>query len=66
MVSSIQFHQFCVHIVPSISLDQEAYTAMENATLTMTILRSGDLSLPIAVYLTIAPISGDNAATGRL
>ena len=51
--------------VPSISLDQDSYAAMENATLSITILRSGDLTLPVAVYLTIAPISADNAAQGK-
>lgn len=40
--------------------------AMENATLNVTIFRSGDLSLPVTVYLTTAPISGENAAIGRL
>ena len=51
--------------VPAISLDQDSYAAMENATLSITILRSGDLTLPVAVYLTIAPISTDNAAQGK-
>ena len=51
---------------PSISLDQEAYMAMENATLNVTIIRSGYLSLPVTVYLTTAPISSKNAAIGKL
>jgi hypothetical protein len=38
---------------------------MENATLNVTIFRSGDLALPVTVYLTTAPISGDNAALGK-
>jgi hypothetical protein len=51
--------------VPSISLDQESYVGIENATLNITIFRSGDLSQPVTVYLTIAAISGDNAALGK-
>ena len=54
---------FC--LVPSISLDQESYSAMENATLGIAIFRSGDLTLPVTVYLTTAPISADNAALGK-
>ena len=40
--------------------------AMENTSLNLTILRSGDLSLPVTVYLTTAPISADNAALGNI
>ena len=39
---------------------------MENATLNVTILRAGDLSLPVTVYLTTAPISSDIAALGNV
>ena len=73
MHACARFHSRPCHVdflssvcsVPSISLDQDSYAAMENATLSITILRSGDLTLPVAVYLTIAPISADNAAEGK-
>ena len=52
--------------VPSISLNQEAYLAMENATLNVSIVRTSDLSLPVTIYLTTAPVSGENAAIGKL
>ena len=52
--------------MPVISLDQGPFMAMENTSLNLTILRSGDLSLPVTVYLTTAPISADNAALGNI
>lgn len=53
---------FLLCLVPSISLDQATYTAMENSTLNVTIIRNGDLSLPVTVFLTTALISSKNAA----
>ena len=50
--------------VPEISLDQESYEELENNTLDVTILRSGDLALPLTVYFTLAPLSTDGAALG--
>lgn len=55
---------FELSVVPVISLDQREYEELENNTLTVNILRSGDFALPLTVYLTAVPVSGDNTATG--
>ena len=58
-----------IYLVPMISLDQPTYEELENNSLAITVLRSGDLTLPITVYLTTAPILSDsvqNAAIGNM
>ena len=55
---------FELSVVPVISLDQRDYEELENNTLTVHLLRTGDFVLPLTVYLTAVPVSGDNAATG--
>ena len=49
-----------------ISLDQEEYEELENNTLVVTIVRSGDFTLPITVYLRAVPVTTDNAAIGKI
>ena len=48
-----------------ISLDQEEYEELENNSLVITIVRSGDFALPITVYLTSIQVTRDNAALGK-
>ena len=57
----LSFNVLSIHSVPMISLDQQTYEELENNSLAITVLRSGDLTLPITVYLTTAPILSDNA-----
>lgn len=51
--------------MPAVSLDQELYEELENNTLDVTIIRSEDFTLPLTVYLTLSPLSTDNATQAK-
>ena len=55
-----------IYSVPMISFDRQAYEELENNSLAITLLRSGDLTLPITVHLTTSPVLSGNAQNAAL